>query len=766
MKPYKTKIKTNLIIIIVLFVSISSIFAIVKAESDFSAKSGQIIIDEPLKNGSFFISANISQNDIISPVLKADFPFNSLAVEWSEPEMNFDLYIRFLNENWSGWHKVRFDDDYNGKDGSTNNPSSQLISTKLTDSFQYKLIKHSQNIKLDNLKFIYLNTTHGPKGQYKIAANSSDLNIISRSQWGANESYKYQNGADIWQEQYYLPKKFIIHHTAGDNGINDPKATIRAIHYYHAISRGWGDIGYNYIIDTKGNIYEGRKGGDGVVAGHAYMNNQNSIGIALLGCYDQNACNKPDDITPAALNSLQKLIAYKSKEFNIYPGGTGLFNDKNLPNIIGHRDVGNTNCPGDLLYQKLDEIKFAAAGKLTQIGGFNKPLPADAQFVSLSTDNLTIEQTKNKSVKVKFKNTGQAVWRGYEDAGLFLAASSIKNKMARIGSVSIASKKYNQSPSGAKYRLLEGNVYPGETGTFEITFNAPAIGQKSTKDFTLAWLNKGYFPNTDFSVAVTGIECTDCIEPEQEKKPIMGKKSPVYAASLLNSTFPVNMTADDLQNVSIKFKNSGNQNLNQQKLKLKIIYANTHISPFRNSSWYSEWAMIIPDQKLIKPNQLASFNFKLKSPNVVGQFPHTIILMYNDLVLYQFNKTIDITAAYKADITESTLPIAMKNTWSPNVKITFTNTGTKAWINPVLKSTDHDGTNSWFRADSWQDNKTIATKWQTVQPGQSISYEFKFNPYWNIKPNTYPHVYLLSSEGNEIYINGYKKYLTHTRVDY
>ena len=60
-------------------------------------------------------------------------------------------------------------------------------------------------------------------------------------------------------------KKIIIHHTATSK-IDDPEASVRAIYYYHAVSRGWGDIGYNYIVDQNGKVYEGRYGGDGVVA--------------------------------------------------------------------------------------------------------------------------------------------------------------------------------------------------------------------------------------------------------------------------------------------------------------------------------------------------------------------------------------------------------------------------------------------------------------------------------------------------------------------
>ena len=107
--------------------------------------------------------------------------------------------------------------------------------------------------------------------------------------------------------------------------------------------------------------------------------------------------------------------------------------------------------------------------------------------------------------------------------------------------------------------------------------------------------------------------------------------------------------------------------------------------------------------------------------------------------------------------------MAVLSVWRPTVKLTIQNTGTKTWTNPILKSFDIDYTNSWFRDNSWHDNKTITKKWQEVNPGESITFEFKLTPWW--KPNTYPHVYKLYDGNQPIYINSKIEYLTYTRVD-
>ena len=52
----------------------------------------------------------------------------------------------------------------------------------------------------------------------------------------------------------------IIHHTVTQHQEADPAATVRAIYYYHAVTQGWGDIGYNFLVDLHGNVYEGRYG--------------------------------------------------------------------------------------------------------------------------------------------------------------------------------------------------------------------------------------------------------------------------------------------------------------------------------------------------------------------------------------------------------------------------------------------------------------------------------------------------------------------------
>src|SRR5581483_2113863 len=90
-------------------------------------------------------------------------------------------------------------------------------------------------------------------------------------------------GHEVWPAEPQVPVKVIVHHTVTPNLEADPAATVRSIYYYHAVTLGWGDIGYHHLVDWRGVVYEGRYGGRYVQAGHALQYNRGSIGVACLG---------------------------------------------------------------------------------------------------------------------------------------------------------------------------------------------------------------------------------------------------------------------------------------------------------------------------------------------------------------------------------------------------------------------------------------------------------------------------------------------------
>src|SRR5919109_1121170 len=235
------------------------------------------------------------------------------------------------------------------------------------------------------------------------AAGVAQPAVIPRSGWGADESLRFDaRGTEIWPPGFYPVQKVIVHHTASQNNDPDPAATIRAIYQYHAITQGWGDIGYNFLIDEAGRIYEGRHSrqyapgesptgedlsGNGVTAAHTQGYNSGTVGIALLGTLTNQ------DATPAARSALEHLIAWIDSTHGIDPQGSALYTNPvsgtqaTFPNIAGHRDVAATECPGGAFYSTLPGIRADVAAL---IGSPPPPAPAGDFSLSVSPPNRTV----------------------------------------------------------------------------------------------------------------------------------------------------------------------------------------------------------------------------------------------------------------------------------------------------------------------------------------------------------------------------------------
>jgi hypothetical protein len=205
--------------------------------------------------------------------------------------------------------------------------------------------------------------------------------VISRAGWSADESLRFDaNGNEIWAPVFQPIQKLIVHHTATQNHDPDPAATVRAIYYYHSVTQGWGDVGYNFLIDEAGNIYEGRyartynpgespteqdAAGNGVTGAHALGFNSGTVGIAILGTLTNQ------DATPAARDAVTRLLAWIAGGHGLDPHGSAPYTNpvsgtqKTFPNIAGHRDVAATECPGGVFYATLPTLRDAVAALIT-----------------------------------------------------------------------------------------------------------------------------------------------------------------------------------------------------------------------------------------------------------------------------------------------------------------------------------------------------------------------------------------------------------------
>jgi hypothetical protein len=157
---------------------------------------------------------------------------------------------------------------------------------------------------------------------------------------------------------------------------------MRAMYAYHTITRGWGDIGYNVVVDKFGRIFEGRYGGlaSTVIGAHAGGFNTYTFGVSMLGNYDLVP------VPQATVNAVIEIIAWKFGLYGIDPNGyttlvsaagagtTSKFADGTpvtLPTIFGHRDVGSTICPGQYGYARLGGIRSGVAAALPRYARTN-----------------------------------------------------------------------------------------------------------------------------------------------------------------------------------------------------------------------------------------------------------------------------------------------------------------------------------------------------------------------------------------------------------
>lgn len=253
---------------------------------------------------------------------------------------------------WSEWIDVPVEDDLS--DQSEGRYASGIVHF---GTVQRKLEVSSSTAK--GVKAMMF-PPHQP--QRRIVSQSLAVGSVlarSREDWRCPEGEGSQ-----WSPGYTTVTHAVVHHTAGSNSVANWEDEVRNIWQFHTFGNGWGDIGYNFLIDPNGVVYEGRAGGLGAIGAHFSCRNTNTVGVALLGTFTSGLP------TAAALDSLRKLLAELTLRQRIDPTGFALHvpSQLNTPTIIGHRD-GNpspltctrTECPGEAFYATLPALRTDVA---------------------------------------------------------------------------------------------------------------------------------------------------------------------------------------------------------------------------------------------------------------------------------------------------------------------------------------------------------------------------------------------------------------------
>jgi flagellar hook assembly protein FlgD len=294
-------------------------------------------------------------------------PFTLAGVRW-QGSGQVELRTRSLAGRWSAWRRAAPEAE-DAPDALA--PESRRASWRLgnpwwvgaSNDVQARARGHVTRIVAE------LVSSQPLEIPYRSPALTQTPAIVMRAAWGADESIR--RGPPAYAPDVRL---VIVHHTAGTNDYTRAQAPaiVRGIERFHVQSNGWNDIGYNFLVDRFGTVYEGRFGGvdRNVIGAHALGFNTGSVGIALIGSYGATSPSQ------AALAALERMIAWRldlahvdpTSSLTVTSGGSEKYANGvpvQLRAVSGHRDTGSTECPGNQLYARLGEI----AAQARSIGG-------------------------------------------------------------------------------------------------------------------------------------------------------------------------------------------------------------------------------------------------------------------------------------------------------------------------------------------------------------------------------------------------------------
>jgi hypothetical protein len=197
--------------------------------------------------------------------------------------------------------------------------------------------------------------------------------IITRAQWGADESIR---GPKVVGWAPF--RKIVVHHTDSPNKVKDPAQVVRFGYDLHVVKRGFSDIGYHFLISPDGQIFEGRRArkygpnelhtgedgnGNAIIGGHTKGRNAGCCGIALIGNFMKSSPSG------AALESLIHLASWEAQRHKIDPLGNDEYVGTDsrasvFPNIVPHRDIRATLCPGNKMAASMPSLRQQVADRV------------------------------------------------------------------------------------------------------------------------------------------------------------------------------------------------------------------------------------------------------------------------------------------------------------------------------------------------------------------------------------------------------------------
>ena len=363
--------------------------------------------------------------------------FNMLGLHWIGPG-SVEYRTRRLHGAWRAWRTADADEYRSGawRDGN-------LEWTGASAAVQFRVRGVIHRLRSYEL---WSRVEAVPS---RSVASADQPAIVSRAAWGANEEIVRANPV-------IAPaiKLAVVHHTAGTNNYTPAQsaAIVRGIELYHVKGNGWNDIGYNFLVDRYGTVYEGRGGGidKNVVGAHALGFNFGTVGVSLMGNFSGATPTK------AQQDALVKLLAWRLDVAHVDPLSTVVYTSGGnakwragkpvtLRAISGHRDTGPSECPGGGAYGLLPSIakrvSLTGLPKLYSpavIGALGGPIRFQARLSTSLAWSVTIANSSGKTV-ASGSGTGTLVdwtWHSPSAAGRYawtIAAPGVRIASGTLG---------------------------------------------------------------------------------------------------------------------------------------------------------------------------------------------------------------------------------------------------------------------------------------------------------------------------------------------
>jgi len=425
--------------------------------------------------------------DVVPVLNSSEVQFKSLNKDSSTKDLEVTKVTTDVTEKDKEVSQSSSSDSTNSANTSVNNTAS--IKNLTTGAYSATPAVAATNTVATNAYSANSDMSSGTQVQNATYNNDLKANIVTRKEWGANEKLKRCASSST-----STAKGVFIHHTAGSNSYTKSQAPgiIRGYLSYHTQSKGWCDLGYNFLVDKYGTIYEGRAGSvtKAMTGAHASGFNSYTIGISVLGTYTGSAPSS------AAQNSVKRVIAWKANQYGFNPtgkmtltsggGGTSKYaagKKVSLNVVSGHRDTSYTACPGNAFYKKLSSIRSGAKSMQSSLKGGSsvKTKGAIGTFYKKNKSMTGAPKANERTLKnpngayQQFKN-GKVYWSSKTGAhfvkyGAFNNAyKSFKYEKGSLGYATSEIKKFKYR-SGATYQNFEKGMitYSKETGAQVMT---------------------------------------------------------------------------------------------------------------------------------------------------------------------------------------------------------------------------------------------------------------------------------------------------------